>query len=298
MAADTSALQVTVLVVVGICGVLLLRGDRRWLGALTAFDRSVTLARFLMPLMLLPIVAAGLLVLAAREGAFSRGAALVLNAEIDSIALLFVGLASLRGLWLERRRRSALGRAVESSPMMIHSAQSLIEYWPRGCEALFGYTSEEAVGRSARELLCTEYPIPFADIVDTIRRTGEWVGEVRQTTRDGRRLWIATRVASDRPEPGAEIKLVETMTDITELKLSNTALRETTDSLQQVVAGYGLGMMDGRDSIHKWSACLVSSREAWGPTIRSGSSSFIPKPPAAPRPWSSRTRVAPRRATP
>ncbi len=246
LAADTSGLQAIILVSATIGGFLLLRGDRRWLGALTAFDRSVTLARFLMPLMLMPIVAAGLLALAAREGAVARGAALVLNAELDSIVLLFVGLASLRGLWLERRRRTALSRAVESSPVMIHSDQGVIIYWPRGCEALFGYTAEEAVGRRAPELLGTEYPIPLPEIVETIRRTGEWVGEVRQTARDGRRLWIATRVARDRPEPGASLKLVETMTDITDLKLSTTALRDTTESLQQVVAGYGVGMIDYR----------------------------------------------------
>jgi two-component system sensor kinase FixL len=246
LAADTSGLQFGILVAVMICGVLLLRGDRRWLGALTAFDRSVTLARFLMPLMLMPIVAAGMLALAAREGAVARGAALVLNAELDSIVLLLVGLASLRGLWLERRRRSALSRAVESSPVMIHSDQGVIIYWPHGCEALFGFTAEEAVGRRASELLRTEYPIAFSEIVETIRRTGEWVGEVRQTARDGRRLWIATRVARDRPEPGAALKLVETMTDITDLKLSTNALRDTTESLQQVVAGYGVGMIDYR----------------------------------------------------
>ena len=246
LAADTSGLQFGILGAVLICGVLLSRGDRRWLGALTAFDRSVTLARFLMPLMLMPIVAAGMLALAAREGALARGAALVLNAELDSVVLLLVGLASLRGLWLERRRRTALSRAVESSPVMIHSDQGEIIYWPRGCEALFGFTAEEAVGRRAPELLGTEYPIPFPEIVETIRRTGEWVGEVRQTARDGGRLWIATRVARDRPEPGGAFKLVETMTDITDLKLSTNALRDTTESLQQVVAGYGVGMIDYR----------------------------------------------------
>jgi two-component system sensor kinase FixL len=244
LAADTSFLQFCLLAVMVVAGWLLLRGDRRWLSALTVFDRSVSLARFLMPLTLMPIVAAGLLVLASHHGAFSRGVSLVLNAEFDSIALLFVGLASLRGLWLERRRRSALSRAVEASPVMIHSDKGVIEYWPRGCEALFGYTAEEAVGRRAMELLRTEFPAPTAEIVETIRRTGEWVGELRQTARDGRRLWIATRIARDRPEPDSELKLVETMTDITELKRSNTALRDTSESLQQVVAGYGVGMID------------------------------------------------------
>jgi two-component system sensor kinase FixL len=244
-AADTLGLQVCLLVAVTAGVLLLRRGDRCWLGALTPFDRSVSLARLLVPLMLMPIVAAELLMLAARRGAFS-GAALVLNAEFDSLALLFVGLAALRALWLERRRRTTLSRAVESSPVMIHSEEGVIEYWPRGCEALFGYTAEEAVGRRAPDLLRTEFPIPLAEITETIRRTGEWVGELRQTSRDGRPLWIATRLASDRPEPDCELKLVETMTDITELKVSNTALRDTTESLQQVMAGYGVGMIDYR----------------------------------------------------
>jgi two-component system sensor kinase FixL len=241
-----AGLQLALLVAVTIGCLLLLRGDRRWLVTLTAFDRSVSLARFLMPLMLMPIVAAGLLVLAARQRGFSPQVAPVLNAELNSIALVLVGLAAVRGLWFERRRRSTLTKAVESSPVMIHSDQGLVEYWPRGCEALFGFTAEEAVGRRAADFLRTKYPIPFDEVVDSIRRTGEWAGEVLQTTRDGRRIWIATRVTRDRPDPDSELKLVETMTDITELKLSNTALRDTAESLQQVVAGYGVGMSDYR----------------------------------------------------
>ena len=240
----TANIQLGMLGLVSVGWVLLLRGDRRWLGALTGFDRSVALGRFLMPLMLMPIVAAGLLSLAASNRAYAPNVSPVLNAELNSIVLVMVGLAALRGLWLERRQRSTLSRAVEASPVMIHSDKGLVEYWPRGCEVLFGYTSEEVVGRRAPDILHTEYPIPPADIEATIRRTGEWSGEVRQTARDGRRLWIATRVAIDRPEADSELKLVETMTDITALKLSTAALRDTIESLEQVTAGYGVGMAD------------------------------------------------------
>ena len=149
-------------------------------------------------------------------------------------------------LWLEPRRRSALSRALYSAAVMIHSDLFVIEYWPRACETLFGYLAKEAVGRRAADLLRTEYPIPLCDIVETIRRTGEWAGEVEQTARDGRHLWIATRVARDRPHPDEELKLVETMTDITQLKRSNAALRDTTESLRQVVIGHGVGTVDYR----------------------------------------------------
>jgi PAS domain S-box-containing protein len=149
-------------------------------------------------------------------------------------------------LWLEPRRRSALSRALDSAAVMIHSDLAVIEYWPRACEVLFGYPAEEAVGRRAADLLRTEYPIPLCDIVEIIRQTGEWAGEVRQTARNGRHLWIATRVARDRPHPDASLKLIETMTDITELKVSNAALRDMAENLEQVAIGHGVGTVDYR----------------------------------------------------
>jgi two-component system sensor kinase FixL len=246
VAARTGLVQLAFLVVAAVGWALLSQGDGRWLRALTAFDRSVALSRFLPLLLVLPIVAAVLFALAARQGALTAGAALVLNAELNSIAIVLIGLTALRGLWQERRRRSTLSRAVEASPVIIHSDQGLIEFWHRGCEALFGYSAQEMLGRSAADVLSPHYPIPYAEIMRIVRDMGEWSGEVRRTARDGRRLWIATRIALDRPEPDSELKLVETMTDITDLKLTNIALQDTTENLQQVATGYGVGLVDYR----------------------------------------------------
>ncbi len=243
-APDTLGVQFALLVLVLVGWMVLIRGERGWLSTLTGSDRSVILARVLMPVMLLPIVAAAIMSLAVRQGAFGADVAPMLNAELSSIALALVGLGALRGLWLERRQASTLAKAVERSPVIIHSESGVVEYWPRGCEALFGFTAAEAVGRRVPELLQTEYPAPMDEIIAILRSTGEWAGEMRHTTKDGRRLWVVTRVIVDRPQADSELKLVETMTGVTDLKISAAALRDSPESFEQVVAGYELGVID------------------------------------------------------
>ena len=65
-----------------------------------------------------------------------------------------------------------------------------IGYWSRGAETLFGYTREEAVGRSSHELLQTHHPLGMAQIDALLERNGEWKGELTQTTKDGRKLTV------------------------------------------------------------------------------------------------------------
>ncbi len=222
----------------------LLRGERRWLRTLTEADRSVSLARLIIPMSLVPVVGAYVTVFGAGVGGFAQSVGPLLNVEISSVALLVVSSAALRELWRERRQRERLANALERSPVVVHSEEGLIEYWPQGCEALYEYSAQEAVGRRGLELLKTEYPIPIPEIESALRRTGEWAGDIRQVTKSGRRLWIATRIVVEAPGGEQELKLVETLTDITDLKLADAALRETTDSLSQAVATYELGIVD------------------------------------------------------
>ena len=62
---------------------------------------------------------------------------------------------------------------------------SLIRYWNRGAERLYGWTRAEAIGRTSRELLRTQFPVPFAEVEAELARTGRWEGELVQTRKDG-----------------------------------------------------------------------------------------------------------------
>jgi PAS domain S-box-containing protein len=63
-----------------------------------------------------------------------------------------------------------------------------IAYWSRGAEKLYGYTSEEAIGRISHELLQTRETrahIAAQDVEAQIAQQGSWYGELTHTTRDG-----------------------------------------------------------------------------------------------------------------
>jgi len=223
---------------------LLLRGDRRWLNTLIGTDSSVSLARYILPAAIVPVLGAYLTNLASRLGLYTEDVAPLLNLEITGVVVLLLGSAALRSLWRERRDREILSRALDQSPVIVHDGMDLIEYWPQGCEALYEYTAAEAVGQSARKLLKTEYPLPLEEIDATLLHKRAWAGEVRQTTRSGRQKWVATRMVVVKPSEDPELKIVETLTDITDLKLTNAALRDAAENLTQAVATYELGMVD------------------------------------------------------
>ncbi len=223
---------------------VLLPGDRRWLRTLTDSDRTVSMARFILPVAMVPVIGAYLTASGTRLGLFAPDVGLLLNVEISSVTLLLVGVAALRSLWRERRGRETLANALERSPVIVHSEDGRIEYWPRGCEALYEYTAAEAVGRRSSELLQTRFPTPVKDIEATLHRQGEWAGELSQITRSGRRIWVASRLVVDRPTSDPGLKIVETLTDITDLKRTGAALTATNDAFAQAVATYELGIVD------------------------------------------------------
>ncbi len=239
-----AGVQIGLIVAMTVSWQLLLRGDQRWLATFTEDDRSVSMVQFVLPLALVPVLGAFLTTEGARIGVFSPEVAPLLNIEMSSVTLLLVGAAALRSIWRERRRRENLAGALEQSPVIVYSEDGQIEYWPKACQALYGFSPEEAVGRRGVELLHTEYSIPIEEIEETLRQTGEWTGEARQITRNGKGIWVASRVVVDQPSDDRGLKIVETLTDITDLKNSKAALSDTSDSLAQAVATYELGIIE------------------------------------------------------
>lgn len=96
-----------------------------------------------------------------------------------------------------------------------------ITYWNQGAERLYGWTAAQALGRDPAELLRSTYPIPVADI----EKNEVWEGELSQSTRDGRRIVVASRWTTLRNEAGLPVGWMEINTDITDRKRAETAAR-------------------------------------------------------------------------
>jgi PAS domain S-box-containing protein len=105
--------------------------------------------------------------------------------------------------------------------IFIKDSNSAISYWNKGAQRLYGWTASEALGRNPAQLLRTTYPIPLADI----ESNEVWEGELSHSTRDGRRIVVASRWTTLRSEAGMPIGWMEINTDITARKRAETAAR-------------------------------------------------------------------------
>ena len=91
-------------------------------------------------------------------------------------------------------------------------------FWNRGAEERYGWSTNEVKGKITHDLLQTVYPQPRQQMEQELLLHGRWEGEVIHTTRDGRKITVASRRALRRDEDGRPIAILEINSDITEQK--------------------------------------------------------------------------------
>ncbi len=98
-------------------------------------------------------------------------------------------------------------------PMFAWRLDGPIEFWNAGAERLYGFASDEAVGRSSHAVLQTQFPIEFSELRSRLRRDGQWSGELRQICKDGRGVIVDSRM-----QVVGDDTVLEVNRDVTEVK--------------------------------------------------------------------------------
>src|SRR5262249_43679373 len=115
-------------------------------------------------------------------------------------------------------------------------------YWNRGALELYGWTTEQTVGKvTSHELLKTVFPMVVAQIEAELLSTGRWAGELVHTRRDGAQVVVASRWSLQRNKQGAPVAVLESNSDITERKQVEEALRKAQAALTHVTRVTTLG---------------------------------------------------------
>jgi PAS domain S-box-containing protein len=92
-----------------------------------------------------------------------------------------------------------------------------IIYWNRGAEQLYGYSREEVIGFMSQDLLATEFPSGRNNFEATLIAAGQWNGELKQTTKSGKRIEVESRFKLIEDREGTQV-ILECNRDISERK--------------------------------------------------------------------------------
>ena len=110
--------------------------------------------------------------------------------------------------------------------IMMRDLSGKILFWNKGAEEMYGYSKEEALGSDSRTLLGTVFPKPLADIEAELLEKERWEGELEHTLHDGTRIVVASRWVLQRDGNGLPIEVMESNSDITEIKRAEEASRK------------------------------------------------------------------------
>jgi PAS domain S-box-containing protein len=124
---------------------------------------------------------------------------------------------------LEQRTAEVVRQAqlldLANDAIFVRGADDRVSYWNEGAERLYGWTREEAIGKSTHYLLRTVFPIPVSEIMKRDR----WEGELQHTRRDGTTITVESRWTTLRDAENRSLGWLEINTDVSVRKASEQA---------------------------------------------------------------------------
>jgi PAS domain S-box-containing protein len=100
--------------------------------------------------------------------------------------------------------------------IFIRDSVSRVIFWNKGAEELYGWSSQEALGRISHSLLKTHFPTSLVEVVTHLERDGRWEGELTQTRRDGSLVVVESRQVLVCDVLGHATTMLEINRDITD----------------------------------------------------------------------------------
>lgn len=211
-----------------------------WVRLLTSPSGEWRVIRVLLPAaLLLPIVPTLL-----EQVIVGRALLPALQAEalVTLCNILIVGLIAWWAVVRVARGQAEmteLTEALEQTTLIVTTTDGAITHWSRGCEQLYGWSVEEAVGQNKYALLRARCPI--GDAANGLRF--EDGRELIELCRDGREISVLEQSRTVEG-PGRSPAVLHNVTDITQRVAAVEALKVSEERLALATSAHELGIFE------------------------------------------------------
>lgn len=121
-----------------------------------------------------------------------------------------------------RQLASLLDKATDA--IIVCGIDHRIQFWNQGAQRLYGWTSEEVVGKSIAEV-SHDHDIEFFEAIESVLNAGEWRGEITQRCKDGSVLIAEAHWTLVRDDKGQSQSILAINTDITQRKIAENEIQ-------------------------------------------------------------------------
>jgi PAS domain S-box-containing protein len=115
-----------------------------------------------------------------------------------------------------REQAALLDQAQDA--ILVRDLDQNILFWNKGAEKIYGWSTEEVIGKNAEDVLFKDRSAQFHAARQAIIQNGEWNGEMHQVRRDGNEIIVESRWTLVRDEQGKPKSILVINTDVTEKK--------------------------------------------------------------------------------
>ncbi len=104
--------------------------------------------------------------------------------------------------------------------IIVLDLEDRVVYWNKSAERIYGWSANEVIGQGLKQLLFRgDSPPELQETIKSVNERGDWVGELKEFTKDGRQIIVQARPTLIRDGEGRPKGVLIINTDITERKL-------------------------------------------------------------------------------
>jgi len=127
-------------------------------------------------------------------------------------------LAELASIKQEYKQGQETLLDIVTDAIVVQDLSNKILLWNKNSEKLYGWKSEEAIGKQSDELFSIEALPQNLEIYQTVLKDGYWQGELQKTSKSGKKLIVESRWTLINDEHSQAKSILAVDTDITEKK--------------------------------------------------------------------------------